>query len=218
LATLSEPDPRYMDRMRESFELYAGGNPKGGLLWDRWLRGWHHRVGIELDVKRVLVWSQLDCAGEPEVHGVPLPGPAAPQRPPKNGTAPRLDHVKAARKASRRPHVLLGWTGADGFPVVVPVSVEGAEERGIRVRSPDGVVPPGGRRAGLTAHWFGDYNVGQDQQIHTGWMEADGSTVVYAPHTKTGYRMPDSKLAYRVLAGGATLIGQRRGRKRGFTA
>jgi hypothetical protein len=49
-------------------------------------------------------------------------------------------------------------------------------------------------------------------------MEAEGCTVVYAPHTKAGYRMPDSKLAYRVFGGGATLIGQRRGRRSGFAA
>jgi hypothetical protein len=149
LARLSDPDPRFMDSMRESFELYVGGNPKGGRLWDRWLRGWHLRVGIELDVKRVLVWRDLACTGEPAVHGAPLSEHPAPQSPPRNGTGPRIDHAKAARNAAKLPHVLLGWTGADGFPVVVPVSIDGADARGIRLRAPDGVVPPGGRRAGL---------------------------------------------------------------------
>jgi hypothetical protein len=216
LATLSDPDPRYMDSIREQFELYAGGNPKGGLLWDRWLRGWHLRVGIALDVKRAMVWPDLACTGEPHVHGAPPPAAPTAQEPPRNGTAPRLDHRKAARKAARRPHVLLGWVGSDGFPVVVPVEIEGADDRGIRLRAPEAAVPPGGRRAGLTAHWFGDYNIGQDQQIHTGWMEAEGGTVVYAPHTQAGYRLPESRLAYRVIGGGATLLGQRAARRRGF--
>lgn len=216
MATLSEPNPRYMDTIREAFERYAGGHPKGGLFWDWWLRAWHIRVGITLHVTRIVVWPDLGCRGEPEVFGPPLPEPPPPQRPPKKGTGPRIDHRRAARGARKQPDRLLGWVDGDGYPMVVPVAIEGVHERGIVLRPPPTAAPPGDRRAGFTAHWFGDYVVGQDQRIHTGWIESAGDDVVYAPHTKAGYRMPPSKLAYRLLAGAGTRWGQRAARERGF--
>jgi hypothetical protein len=54
-----------------------------------------------------------------------------------------------------------------------------------------------GRRAGLTSRQFQPRNAGQEQRAHTGWLESDGSDrVEYAPHTKAGYRLPTSKLAF----------------------
>src|SRR5947209_1357845 len=81
---------------------------------------------------------------------------------------------RAAARAARLPDVLLGWVGADRFPVVVPAGIGGCDERGIRLMAP--LLPPGGRRAGLTAHWFSRGTVGQNQRKHTGWLEvgADG--------------------------------------------
>jgi len=109
--------------------------------------------------------------------------------------------------------------GTNGCPVVVPVEVKGGDEAGIVLEAPDGVVPGGGRRAGLTAHAFSPKEIGQEQRIHTGWMEpeADGRRVLYAPHTETGYRMPASKLLYRIAAGFATRRGVRGAREAGFT-
>src|SRR3954471_24675801 len=72
MASLSDPDPHYMHSIREALETCAGGHPKGGLFWDRWLRGWHTRVGVTLDVKRILVWPDLSCAGDPKVLGAAL--------------------------------------------------------------------------------------------------------------------------------------------------
>jgi hypothetical protein len=40
--------------------------------------------------------------------------------------------------------------------------------------------------------------VGQVQRVHTGWLTADGDSVTYAPHTRTGYRVPPSSLAYYI--------------------
>jgi hypothetical protein len=99
--------------------------------------------------------------------------------------------------------VLLGWVGADGLPLAVPASVEGYEERGIVLGVAEGLVPPGGRRAGLTAHWFARYTFGQRQRVHTGWIQAErpGGRVVYAPHTQTGYRLPTSRFLFRLVAG-----------------
>jgi hypothetical protein len=46
----------------------------------------------------------------------------------------------------------------------------------------------GGRRTGLTSHQFQPRNIGQEQRVHTGWLESDGSDRVEdAPHTKAGY-------------------------------
>src|SRR3954447_9428829 len=93
LARLSDPDPRYMEQIWDNFQRYAGGHPKGGPVWDRWLAGWHHRVGVTLDVKRVIVWPDLDCRGDQEVYAPPRPAdPVPPKKPPKNGTGPRLSH------------------------------------------------------------------------------------------------------------------------------
>jgi hypothetical protein len=108
--------------------------------------------------------------------------------------------------------VLLGWTGADGFPLVVPIKVGAADQRGIQLETPDGMVPPGGRRAGVTAHWFSRGVVGQRQTICTGWMEAEPAEkmVCYSPHRQTSYQMPTSRFVYRVATGGFTRLRYRR--------
>ena len=54
----------------------------------------------------------------------------APQSEPRNGTAPRINHGRAAERASGLPHALLGWVGADGFPLTVPVEVAGSTSAG----------------------------------------------------------------------------------------
>jgi hypothetical protein len=55
--------------------------------------------------------------------------------------------------------------------------------------------------------------VGQEQRIHTGWLTADGDgTVTYAPHTRAGYRMPPSGLAYHL--GCASLALRMRGARK----
>jgi hypothetical protein len=210
-ATLTPPDPHYVDsspEIRAAFERFAGGNPRQGPISRRWLRAWHERVGIEIEVERVIVWPDASCAGTPEVQVAPLPSePPAPQDAPAKGTGPRLDHKRAVRRAARLPHVLLGWTGADGYPMIVPIGIDGSEPSGIRLMAPAGLVPPGGRRAGLTAHRFARYVIGQSQRVHTGWL--DGDSLVYAPHTQWGYWFPRSRLAYKLAAGYGTRAGAR---------
>jgi hypothetical protein len=77
-------------------------------------------------------------------------------------------------------------------------------------------IPAGGRRAGLTAHWFARYTVGQHLRHHTGWLEVDRSGhAVYAPHTRSGYRFPESKLVFRLASGFETRRGYREGRRAG---
>ena len=151
-----------------------------------------------------------------QVHGTPLPAdPPAPQREPKKGTAPRINAARAAKQAARLPHALLGWVGADGFPVAVPVEVAGSDERGILLDAPDGLVPPGGRRAGLTAHWFSRAVIGQNQRKYTGWLDA-GKELVYAPHTQSNYRFPAFEPLFKLVSGGFTRLGVRGARRAGF--
>ena len=79
------------------------------------------------------------------------------------------------------------------MPEVAPVTGATAKDEGVLLEVPAGTVPEGGRRAGLTSHWFKPRMVGQEQRVHTGWVEAAGGKVTYAPHTKAGYRLPASK-------------------------
>jgi hypothetical protein len=216
LSSLSDRD--WVERHLESWERFSGPRDVGP-LWERWLRIYHWRVGIEIALERLVIWPDLRCRGTPDIHGAPLPAaPPTPQRPPAKGTDPRIDHVRAAKRAQRLPNVLLGWVGADGFPVMVPVDIAGNEEGGILLQAPEGLVPPGRRRAGLTAHSFARYTYGQNQRKHTGWLEAEpaGRPIVYAPHTESGYWLPESRVAYRLGAGFVTRRGYRGGRRAGF--
>ena len=153
---------------------------------------------VNIQVERVTSFRDNDATGEPEVFGAPPAPPPAPQKPPGKGTGPRVEVAKVASSVAKLPHTLLGWCGSEEMPEVVPVT--GAEEAadGVRLTVPPGRVPPGGRRAGLTAHAFKPQMLGQNQRIHTGWMESDGGGVTYSPHTRAGYALPASKPLYLV--------------------
>ena len=217
-ATLSEPIEDYPTTILEHWERIEPDWSTRNAMWKRWQRVYGLRIAIEIDVERVVTWPDLECRGEPDVQGAPWPEPPAPQRAPGKGTGPRIDQGRAAQRATRLPHLLLGWIGADGFPVVVPVEVVGTDERGILLRPPPGAVPPGGRRAGLTAHTFNRGMIGQHQRKHTGWLEAtaDDAVVVYAPHTDNSYRFPPNKTLFRLIGGAATRRGLRGARRAGF--
>ena len=217
VATVTPLEDRgYVESLGDAWERFAGPPPRGP-LWRWWLRAWHWRAGIEIRVERVTVWPDLACGGEPAVYGAAAPGaPPAPQPPPAGGTAPRVDHVRAATRAQRLPHVVLGWVGADELPVIAPVGVVRADAGGIVLTAPAGRIPQGGRRAGLAAHWFARYTVGQDQRLHTGWLEVDGERILYAPHTERGYRFPRSWFVYRLAAGLFTRLGLRQARRAGL--
>ena len=187
LSSLEDPDA-WLEAMGDNWERFGGKPRDVGPLWEWWLRVYHWRVNIEIAVERLVVWPDLACRGAPEVHGAPLPAePPPPQRRPARGTRP-ADRPRARGAGGRRacPTCCSGWVGADGFPVVVPVEVAGT--RGARHR-PRGrrrdSFPPGGRRAGLLAHWFSRHVVGQRQRKHTGWLEAEhaaGRVALCAAH------------------------------------
>ena len=213
-AVLSDPVPDYPSTILENWERFEPWRDQGR-LWRWWRRIYALRVAVEVHVERIVVWPDLACSGTAEVHGAPLPAdPPPPQRPPKNGTGPRLDHVKAARNAQRLPTVQLGWVGADGFPIVAPVEVAGTRPDGILLGGSH--APAGGRRAGLTAHAFSRHVIGQDQRKHTGWLHDDRDELVYAPHTESSYRFPASWPLYRFVSGAGTRWGVRGARRAGF--
>jgi hypothetical protein len=214
-ASLTPLDDRgWIEGHRENWERFCGPRDVG--LWERPLRAYHWRVAVEMDVERIVIWPDLSCRGEPNVHGPALPEDVEPQRPPRNGTGPRINHRRAARRAARLPNVLLGWAGGDGLPIVVPVRVEGSEERGIVLAPPQDTVPAGGRRAGLLAHSFARFTFGQNQRKHTGWLETEDGRLLYAPHTESGYHLPRSRFLYRAGAAFVTNRGLRDARRAGF--
>jgi hypothetical protein len=212
-------DRGWIERNLEAWERYAGPRDVGP-LFERWLRYYHWRVPMEIDVERVVVWPDLACRGQPQVYGKPLPNQAPPpQTTPAKGTEPRMNHRRAARRIKKLPNRLLGWVGADGYPIVTPVSVDGVEANGIVLEAAEGIdLPPGGRRGGLLGHSFARYTMGQNQRKHTGWFEViPGSRrVLYAPHTESGYDLPTSMLLYRLAAGYVTRRGFRDAKKAGF--
>jgi hypothetical protein len=187
------------------------GAAKEGLFWDRWLRQYYvTRVPVEVAVTRILAWPTLDAAGTPEVSGgAPLPArPAEPQPPPKRGTGPRIDGSRAVRHLRSMPHVLLGYAGADGAPIVVPVELGPDDERGVVLRSAT-PLPPGGRRAGLLGHSYRPQLIGLETHQHTGWLEVAGDAR-YAPHTEVGYRAPANKTLLLLLNGALAKRGVRK--------
>ena len=196
----------------ERFEPWADLHP----LWKRWQRVYALRVEIRVRAERILVWRDLDASGEPEILGTP-PTPPDPQTPPGKGTEPRIEARRAARRAAALPNVLLGWIGGDGFPVVVPTAIAGADQRGLLLEPGGGLTPVGGRRAGLTAHSFSHQVIGQHQRKHTGWLEVDANhTARYAPHTDSTYRFPRSRILYRLVSGFFTRRGHRKARRAGI--
>lgn len=200
-ASFSEalPTREELDRLGEQAAAYLGA-PRRGPFWDRWLRAYYaDRLQVTVAVHRVV-----------RVGADPLPEAGPAQAPPRNGTGPRVDLGRAGRRAARLPHRVLGWRGADGFPVLVPVTV-GAPRPGAGLPlSAPVALPAGGRRAGLMCHRYRPQLVGLETRQHTGWL--DGG--LYAPHTAAGFVAPPNKTVL-LLANGYLA---RRGLKKALLA
>jgi hypothetical protein len=210
-----KPDREWLDSITPEWERFLGPRHRG--LLGRWLRVYYYeRVAITIDVERVLSWPTADCGGEPEVVGSPRPADPPPsQSPPKNGTAARESTDRLRTQADGLPHTLLGWIGADGFPEVIPVSLNATEEDAAELTSA-APVPPGHRRAGLTAHRFKPRMIGQEQRVYTGWLDHEDGRIRYSPHTKAGYALPASKALFVVGSTFATRTGIRKARAAGL--
>jgi Pyridoxamine 5'-phosphate oxidase len=184
----SHPDPAVLaDTVRPASTRFMGP-PRTGIFWDRWLSAYYtDRVLVTVRVERVISWPDLACQGEQAVAGKPWP----PQQPnsqasPRNGTGPRVDVARAARRLTALPHVLLAYPGVDGFPLIVPVTVGATSPAGIALAGP---LAAGGRRAGVLGHRYGPKLIGLETRQYTGWLQDD----VYAPHTENGFRAPANK-------------------------
>lgn len=204
------PDRQWLESITPEWDKFLGKRSTGLIGRTQHVYYWE-RIAIDIQVERVLYWRDTAATGEPEVFGSPSPPPPGPQKPPGKGTEPRVDVGKVAGSVNKLRHSLLGWNGSDDIPDVVPVSGATETPEGVRLTVPPGRVPPGGRRAGLTAHQFQQKMLGQNQRIHSGWMEADGDEVVYSPHTRSGYALPASKALYLVACASlATRMGAAR--------
>ena len=197
------PDREWLESITPEWNQFLG--PRSTGLVGRMLDVYYwQRVAIDIEVERILAYPSGAAEGVPEVFGPDPPPAPDPQAEPKGGTGPREDVAKIAARAGKLPHTLLGWCGSDGLPKVVPVNGIEAGDDGLRLSLPEGSAPAGGRRAGLTSHWFAPRMVGQEQRILTGWMSSDSpDQALYAPHTKAGYRLPPSKPL--MIAGCASL-------------
>ncbi|MEA2199946.1 MAG: hypothetical protein QOI89_542 [Solirubrobacteraceae bacterium] len=182
------PDRRVLEEQVQPASTRFLGAPRRGPFWDRWLSAYYgDRVLVTVDVERVISWPDPSCTGEAEITGRPFDErPPDPQSPPENGPAPRVEVAHAARRLSKLPHVLIAYVGADGFPLIIPVSIGDTDPSGIALEGP---LPAGGRRAGLLGHRYEPQLIGLEARQHTGWL-LDG---VYAPHTESGFRAPANK-------------------------
>src|SRR3954465_3553653 len=167
-AVVKEPDPEYLEFIGRQATPYLG-KPRRGLFWDRWLSAYYaDRVPVHVDVHRIVSWPDLRCAGEPDVHGAALPASPEPQEPPKKGTGPRVDCARAGRALMKLPHQLVAFRGGDGHPVIVPVRVASAAAGAVPLDAAAGLLPEGGRRAGLIAHDYKPKLIGLAARQHTG--------------------------------------------------
>jgi len=160
--------------------------------------GFTTSLGFAKKLERIIADPHVALAYHARDHGFSAspawPDPPAPQAPPRNGTGPRVDVDRAAVRIGSLPHRVLAYRGTDGFPVVVPVRLAGHDTAGLRLVAASGLLPPGGRRAGLLAHAYHPQLVGLATRTFTGWLQvaADG-TAVYAPHTSKGFVAPPRK-------------------------
>ena len=69
------PDREWLESITPQWERFLGPREKG---WRGSLMSVYYweRIGIEVELQRILRWDNLNCAGEPEVIGAPLPEPA----------------------------------------------------------------------------------------------------------------------------------------------
>ncbi len=189
--------------------------PKTGRFWDWVGREYYmERVPITVTAERATVWPDADTAEPASVNGEPWPGEAPePHSPPRGGTATRVKLSKVAKRLGRARHTLLGYQDADGRVVLRTVRAE-PESDHLRVEAAG--LPPGGRRAGLLAHWFEPRLDGQGAAVLTGWFEADGEGGRYFAHTDAGYAMPTNAFLFSLGGGLAAKAGYRKAVKAGL--
>ncbi|WP_199791532.1 hypothetical protein [Streptomyces sp. 142MFCol3.1] len=209
------PSPDRLTQMMKASEPFLG-KTKRGPVWDWLLREYHQeRVFVDVDIERVAVWPDLAARGETSITGTAWPEMPAEQRPPRNGTDPRVDVADVARRIAALPHRMLAYRGADGFPVILPVKVIGHDSSGLHLDVPPGLLPLGGRRAGFLAHAFQPQCIGLGMRTLTGWLTVTDEGALYAPHTAKGLAAPPYKTLLTVSNGLMAKYGLWRARRNG---
>ena len=210
----TEPDRSYLEEtVRPQATRFMGPPKEGKLFWDRWLREYYQdRIPVAIDVERMTVWADDRCAELRDTIGKPPAGEPPAQDEPAKGAGPRVDSERAAARLRSLDHLLLAYVGADGYPEVVPVQIEGAGPDGIRLTS-ERLLPPGGRRAGMLAHSYRPKLIGLAARQHTGWLTVDSEGALYAPHTESGFRAPANKTALLLANGLLAKRGLRKARR-----
>ena len=209
------PSRARLEALTPQAERYVGKVVRGP-VWDRLLREYYaERVFVDIAVERIVTWPDLSASGGMEVTGAAWPDFADPQPAPKTGSGPRVDVAKAAGRIATLPHRVVAYRGADGFPVIVPVQIAGHDQAGLRLAVPGGLLPPGGRRAGLLAHAYRPQLVGLSTRIFTGWLQVTGDDAVYAPHTSKGFVAPPRKKLLLVSNGLLAKFGMWQARRHG---
>ena len=210
----TEPDRSYLEEtVRPQATRFMGPPKEGKLFWDRWLREYYQdRIPVAVNVERMTVWADDRCNDLRDTIGSPPGGEPHAQDEPAKGAGPRVDSERAAARLRSLDHLLLAYVGADGYPEVVPVQIEGAGPEGIRLTS-ERLLPPGGRRAGMLAHSYRPKLIGLAARQHTGWLTVDSEGAVYAPHTESGFRAPANKTALLLANGLLAKRGLRKARR-----
>jgi hypothetical protein len=213
----AEPDRRLLEEVvQPAAERFMGPPKRGKLFWDRWLQEYYSdRVPVTVAVERILAWAGAAASGEPRVFGTQPPGePPASQEPPRGGTEPRLDAVKAARRIGALPNQLLAFLASDGFPEVRPVRIATGEAGGIPLEAAR-PLPSGGRRASVLAHRYNARLIGLETRGYTGWMSVGEvrERALHAPHTEYGFRAPANKTLLLLANGLLAKRGLRKARR-----
>lgn len=206
---VEEPTEAQREQVADAATRFMGTMPSGP-LWDWYMREFMEvRVPVIVHATRITTWPDPRLSSA-SVLGAPPAARAPGQRPPARGVAPRISLERAARRVRRVPHHLLAFLDADGAPTAVPVSIDGACDTGLRLRTPPGLLPLGPRRAGLLAHDFGPQLVGLDTRYFTGWLQPDTDDegiAAYAPHTEKGYSVPPNRTLVLLANGGLAKVG-----------
>jgi hypothetical protein len=211
------PSPERLEALVPQAARFVGA-PRQGPLWDRLLKQYYReRVFVDITVERIVAWPDLGARGDPEVFGLSLPERPPPQATPKRGVEPRLDVARAAGQVGTLPHRVLAYRGSDGFPVVVPVHLAGHDRQGLHLVDAVGLLPAGGRRAGLLAHAYRPQLIGLRTRTFTGWLQVDdGAPAVYSPHTSKGFTAPPQKDLLLVVNGLLAKVQMRQAQRRGL--
>ena len=120
---VTEPTPEDRALVRRQAEQFLGSAQAGrsgtaGCASTTWCAS---RSGCTSE--RITVWPDLDCAGEPERYGLPEPvSTPDPQLAPANGTAPRVDMQRAAKRLAKT-RTCCSATSTPTYPELAPVEM-----------------------------------------------------------------------------------------------